>query len=164
MALFDDGFDHVLVAPHFVHSEVLSADENSDIELLDSGNGHVPLNLRFVVERNLVLGDDIAGHDLSFLRRSPLVGHECVGGLAFKANVGRKHEACFGSLLGLVDADRLGDLFVDNRSVDVSAHPPVFACRKKEVHALNFHAGALAELFRNHVFKRCSPVGCFACR
>ena len=111
-----------------------------------------------------MLGDDLAGHDLIFLRRSPLVGHEGVCGLAFEANVGRKHESCLGCLLGLVDADRLGDLFVDNRSVDVASHPSSLAGRQKEVHALNFHAGALAELFCNHIFKRGSPVGCFACR
>ena len=157
-ALGDDGVDDVLVTLDFIHAKVLTSDEHCDVEGLDASHCHVPLDLSLVVQRYLVIRHHLACDDFGFLRVAPLVNHEAICGLAFEADVRGKKASGFGCFLRLENGDAACYGGVDDRSVDVAAHPVVFTLGEHEVDLLDFHAGALAELLCNDVFKDRSPV------
>ena len=75
-----------------VDAKVLAADQYSDITKLCGSDCHVPLNLCFVIERDLVFGGDLPLDDLCFLRKSPVFSHQGIRSLAFEQGVCCQHQ------------------------------------------------------------------------
>ncbi len=79
------GFGRNRLDDVMVHVEVLTADQHGNVERLDARDRYVSLNLGLVVERYLVLGDNVTGDDLIFLRRALVIRHVLISCLVFKA-------------------------------------------------------------------------------
>ena len=118
---------------------------------MNPGEPHVPLNLRFVVQRDFVFGDDLSGLDLVFLGFAPESGRIGGRGLAFQDGVRCDERFALLRIFGRPHV--LLNLRHDDGAVDVGPHPVAFAVNKRVADALNLHAGAFLKFLGDDVFQ-----------
>lgn len=122
-AMLFESFNDILVTFNGVDAEVLAAEQDSYKASVATGYSHVPLDLSFVVNGDLVLSDDLAVENFSFLGFSLLVSAELVGRLAFKYPICADHATGFSLTLLVIDGDTPGNVRIDYRTVNVGDHP-----------------------------------------